>query len=114
MSWAKTSRAAHLPRAPHPKGGTAKPSTGPKSPKNRRRFKKQFPVSRMQRRRFGDYLASFTGQEQECAFGKSALLAYRRGDITVNQLVGQGEGLVTLEQLRNARLAGARQQTDGA
>lgn len=54
---------------------------------------------------FRRYSARFSGQEQEAAFGKAPLEAYRRGEITANQLVGQGDSLITLEKLSSARRA---------
>jgi DNA topoisomerase-1 len=55
---------------------------------------------------FRDYLASFTRSEQERAFGKFNLAAYRRHEITAGQLVGQRDNLMSLEEFRKARLAG--------
>ena len=49
-------------------------------------------------RSFEDYLSDFSRKEQEAAFGVENLRAYRRGDITPNQLVGQRSNLMTLEK----------------
>jgi hypothetical protein len=38
---------------------------------------------------FDDYLAKYSRSEQEQAFGKAALRAYRRGDIDAGQLIAQ-------------------------
>lgn len=49
---------------------------------------------------FESYLAHFSQQEQEQAFGKSALKAYRKGDLTPAQLMGQQENEISLEKFR--------------
>ncbi len=50
------------------------------------------------------YLRKFTRAEQEQAFGAGPLAAFRRGEIEAGQLIGQKTNLLTLEQLRKARL----------
>jgi hypothetical protein len=49
---------------------------------------------------FRDYLAHFSGTEQEQAFGKETLYAYRRGDNTPAQLIGKADNLIALQQFR--------------
>ena len=49
---------------------------------------------------FQSYLASFSDEEQEKAFGKPALTAYRRGEITPAGLMGQRGNRIDLEQFR--------------
>ena len=49
---------------------------------------------------FESYLNQFSQSEQEQAFGKAALNAYRKGEITPAALMGQGDNRISLEQLR--------------
>jgi len=49
---------------------------------------------------FRDYLANFSEQEQQAAFGPAALRAYRKGEITPAALMGQQTNRVSLEQFR--------------
>lgn len=49
---------------------------------------------------FEDYLSQYSGKEQEETFGKQALSAYRRGDLTANQLIGQRSNLLSLERFK--------------
>lgn len=51
---------------------------------------------------FEEYLAGFSRKEQEEAFGKAALRAYHRGDITANQLIGQKGNLMSLQAFKEA------------
>lgn len=48
---------------------------------------------------FDDYLAQFSRAEQEATFGKAALRAYRRGDITAGQLVNQKGHKISPDEL---------------
>jgi len=49
---------------------------------------------------FESYLAGFSGKEQEEAFGKSALTAYRKGEITPAALMGQQSHELPLDKFR--------------
>ncbi len=49
---------------------------------------------------FDEYLSQFSRSEQEEAFGKSTLRAYRRGDITAAALAGQKSNMMTLERFK--------------
>lgn len=48
---------------------------------------------------FDEYLTQFSRAEQEAAFGKFNLRAYRRGDITAGQLIGQKDNMLKLNEL---------------
>jgi hypothetical protein len=51
---------------------------------------------------FDDYLAQFSRTEQEQAFGKAALRAYHRGDITAGQLVAQQSHALSIDDFEKA------------
>ena len=51
---------------------------------------------------FDGWLAQYSRKEQVAAFGEANLRAYQRGDITANQLVGQKDNLMTLQEFKKA------------
>lgn len=51
---------------------------------------------------FDNWLAGYSRSEQVAAFGESNLRAYHRGDITANELVGQRNNLMTLDEFKKA------------
>jgi hypothetical protein len=56
------------------------------------------PVTAEKQEFFSDYLSRFSKQEQEQAFGPTALRAYQKGDITPLQLISKADCLISLEQ----------------
>lgn len=50
--------------------------------------------------KFSSYLSQFSDEEQKQAFGTAALSAYRRGELTPAQLMGQSGNKISLEQFK--------------